>query len=277
MVGSCPKCRESIRVPEGRPSDIVRCPLCNAEYELETVLNSLPPMLELVSQAGNGIDISVATDEGDSLTVADSDSKSSSPTPSRRYRPQKRKQVNMFAEIIKVILGGVVAIPVGILCVWWFAGRAPFGVAEHVSKFAPWIVPEKLRGGDQIDGLNSDDPDSTKKETRKKKAGQSNQVKKRPKQKPTGGGGLMGGASSDQFLFPPPKKKSLDPVEKKTDKSNTPSKQKDATGQSNATKETQKDDGLNQESKSNLKPGENVAPPEKEKSDQAPKTKENDK
>lgn len=54
----------------------------------------------------------------------------------------------MGVEMVKIVVGGLLAIPVGILCVWWFAGRAPFGVAESVSRYVPWIVPENLRAED---------------------------------------------------------------------------------------------------------------------------------
>ena len=46
IVASCPACRENVTVPiDARPTSIVRCPLCSAEYRLEEFLAQLPPPL----------------------------------------------------------------------------------------------------------------------------------------------------------------------------------------------------------------------------------------
>ena len=52
MIGLCPECHESIRVPVGGEELEVRCPLCNATYSLGKVLQSLPPSLEIVGSPG---------------------------------------------------------------------------------------------------------------------------------------------------------------------------------------------------------------------------------
>ncbi len=152
MIGLCPECHESIRVPVGGEELEVRCPLCNATYSLGKVLQSLPPSLEIVGSPGVdlrlddssqgigprvSIDVSTGTEPN---LAAEGIRESASP-----YRPQKRTEVNAFTEIIKVILGGVVAMPIGVLCVWWFAGKAPFGLSDTVSRYVPWIVPADLR------------------------------------------------------------------------------------------------------------------------------------
>ena len=158
MIGSCPECNESIRIPEGNAHDIVRCPLCNAEYELEKALRSLPPELEIIKASGAALGIDVGDSADNELTLKKAESIESGSTPSRRYQPRRRKEVNVFAELIKVILGGVVAIPVGVVCIWWFAGKAPFGIAETVSEYVPWAVPEKLRSKSMLD--ESDSPEN---------------------------------------------------------------------------------------------------------------------
>lgn len=167
MIGSCPECKEAIRIPEGSLKQVVRCPLCSAEYELEQVFEQLPPMLELVGSSSEGIGIQIESAGELELSNAES-AESSGATP--RYQPQRRRQTNAFAEILKVVLGGVLALPIGVLCVWWFAGRAPFGFAEQVSEYMPWIVPEKLRGGDKVDDSDLEDLDDRSDKQKQKDA-----------------------------------------------------------------------------------------------------------
>lgn len=156
MIGNCPKCKEAIRVPAGEPDQDVRCPLCNSEYQLQDVFDRLPPLLELVggSAASGNESVGIQIDDGFSdLEVQHAGTQSKNPS---NYSRPRRAERSAFKEILKVIGGGVVAIPIGILCVWWFAGRDPFDLSEKVSEYAPWIVPEKLRAGDQVDDSDFD-------------------------------------------------------------------------------------------------------------------------
>ncbi|MEC9094747.1 MAG: hypothetical protein VX438_18705 [Planctomycetota bacterium] len=147
MIGSCPECNEAIRVPQGSADQKVRCPLCNSEYELSDVFNDLPPLLEVI---GSSASIGIQLESSDkSRTQSDQESKLPNP-PNRSYQPQKRQQSSLLMEFTKVIFGGLLAIPVGLLCIWWLAGRAPFGVAEPIGNYVPWIVPEHLRDTDEL-------------------------------------------------------------------------------------------------------------------------------
>ena len=157
MTGNCPECKEAIRIPEGGSDLTVRCPLCGAVFQLETVLENLPPMLEIVAETGD-LGIQIASGPELELVKGDGEASAESTASRRSYQPQKRKPVNPLTEILKVILGGALAIPIGVLCVWWFAGKAPFGFSEKVSEYVPWIVPEKLRGGGRSSG--SDEPEA---------------------------------------------------------------------------------------------------------------------
>src|ERR1700722_2483802 len=50
---SCPKCAKPITVPRGaEPSDMVRCPLCQAEYMLAEALANAPPELLVLRSLG---------------------------------------------------------------------------------------------------------------------------------------------------------------------------------------------------------------------------------
>ena len=154
MIGNCPKCKEAIRLPDAKSDQEVRCPLCSCEYLLGEIFDRLPPMLELVGDTLPMEPVGIQIDEGYSdLEIKHADSKSNGPS---NYQRQRRPERSAFKEILKVIGGGVIAIPIGILCVWWFAGRDPFDLSEKVSVYAPWIVPEKLRGGDRVNDSDSE-------------------------------------------------------------------------------------------------------------------------
>ena len=49
-ITSCPKCTQHVTLPHGaESSDMVRCPLCGAEYTLEEALAKAPPTLVVIS------------------------------------------------------------------------------------------------------------------------------------------------------------------------------------------------------------------------------------
>ncbi|MCG8587139.1 MAG: hypothetical protein MI757_20735 [Pirellulales bacterium] len=51
IVSTCPKCDAPVTVPDGvDPAAKVKCPLCDAPFELNELLESLPPMLEILEQ-----------------------------------------------------------------------------------------------------------------------------------------------------------------------------------------------------------------------------------
>ena len=61
-------------------------------------------------------------------------------------------------ELVKIIAGGLLAIPVAQLILWWLPGewkRDPFKLGPVVGKAVPWLVPETFRAKD-------DDDDETK-------------------------------------------------------------------------------------------------------------------
>ncbi|MFZ5828523.1 MAG: hypothetical protein ACOY3P_00465, partial [Planctomycetota bacterium] len=50
-ISHCPRCEGQVTLPEGLEAEaVVRCPLCQAEFEMGEVLAHLPPMLVLVSR-----------------------------------------------------------------------------------------------------------------------------------------------------------------------------------------------------------------------------------
>lgn len=163
---ACPKCHDEVRAPERAPeSAIVRCPLCAEEYRLGDALKQLPPELIVVS----GMDAASKSDpymspadagyEADDYRVAGMDAGLGggvfdtagpgssgigvSPPVVKGVR-RKRKEKSMVAEMVKVVLGGVVGCSLAIPIIWWFGHTDPFELGPMVSPYAPWAVPAQF-------------------------------------------------------------------------------------------------------------------------------------
>jgi hypothetical protein len=63
----------------------------------------------------------------------------------------KKKEKNALWEVIQVIFGGVVALPLAVLFLWWVVGRDDFELGPKVARYAAWIVPGRFEGRTQID------------------------------------------------------------------------------------------------------------------------------
>lgn len=61
---------------------------------------------------------------------------------SRRYRKERSPAV----EILKVIVGGILAIPIAYMIVIWFFRQDPLDVGPKLGNFAPFMVPSEFRG-----------------------------------------------------------------------------------------------------------------------------------
>ena len=62
----------------------------------------------------------------------------------RRRRPSSRTSDLM--ETIKVVIGGMLAVPLAYLIVMWFLGQDPLRIAPTIEQYAPFAVPQKMRG-----------------------------------------------------------------------------------------------------------------------------------
>lgn len=69
-----------------------------------------------------------------------------------RGRPSRRSpKRNPFLDLIMYLLGGLMALPVAQLMIWWILGTDPIGIAPEVSKVIPMVVPPDLREGDPLE------------------------------------------------------------------------------------------------------------------------------
>ena len=154
-IVSCPRCGDKVSVPAAAsPSALVECPLCCEQYYLSDALIQLPPMLKVVGAAAAatseseytlaepataGIQPGVFdTSGGEAATIA--------PRPQLRTvsrpRPPEKSAVG---EIIKVVLGGVAGLAVGLLVLWWGFG-VDVGVGPKLSQveYLRWMVPQRF-------------------------------------------------------------------------------------------------------------------------------------
>lgn len=58
---------------------------------------------------------------------------------------QESRPRNPGLEMAKVVLGGMLAIPVAQVIVWWLIGLDPLNIAPSVGRVIPFVVPAKLR------------------------------------------------------------------------------------------------------------------------------------
>lgn len=164
-LAQCTKCNEEVLVPAGASrSAIVRCPLCEAEFPLSEVLDRMPPSFVVVSDPDAGSGGAAAASSGFSFGEVDepadnepagfgfdphagpsqepTKSLASPPSRSRKKAPPK----NAILEIVKIVGGGVAGILLAVLIIWWGVGTDPFGFADDVARYVPFIVPASLHG-----------------------------------------------------------------------------------------------------------------------------------
>ncbi len=192
-VVSCPKCADSVVMPGGiSPQATVRCPLCQEEFLLAEVLDSLPPALvvvhdpqaagqgagtepfSFVESEGEGSPYELAEPEGDSQTPSfaiESRATTAAPTTAgtgkrRRAAPRpQRKTKSPAMEVVKVVLGGIAGLTIAQLILWWMPWTAwrrdPFKLGPKVATYASWVVPAQFHGKitqPSQDGDNAETP-----------------------------------------------------------------------------------------------------------------------
>jgi hypothetical protein len=159
----CPRCRDEVTVPPRATSRaLVRCPLCLEQYLLSEALANAPPPLVIIGgeveeaaierteEPLGGYQIAAANfgdEESQSRAVAAAAVSLARPAirPTGRAR---RKEGGGVMFVASVMAGGLLAAPLAMLTLWWVFGVDPpeLGLGPKVARFAPWLVPAKLRG-----------------------------------------------------------------------------------------------------------------------------------
>lgn len=180
----------------------LKCPLCGTDVTAAELFDALPPQFEVIDdpgahtpftampvasagQADSQTPVTIETDEdgeGDSeLALEGEDAppaflfeeksapqrdapafyteSNSSTRANRARRSQGRNPIITFAGII---VGGLMAFPLAQLVLWWLAGQDNFELGPTVSKFAPFVVPERFHdvsadSNSDSNGFDNDD------------------------------------------------------------------------------------------------------------------------
>jgi hypothetical protein len=106
MTSTCPKCQQKVTISSAvDQSAVVRCPLCDAEYELSEALALAPP--QLIHVAG-GAEEGAQSDSGGGNEAAAMVQQLPPMSATARLRSRKHKSV--LHRLIEVLIGGVAGV-----------------------------------------------------------------------------------------------------------------------------------------------------------------------
>ncbi|MED5576521.1 MAG: hypothetical protein VX757_03375 [Planctomycetota bacterium] len=157
-IANCPSCQEEVRVP-GSTSEqaTLECPWCGYQAVMTEFLKSSPPLLLVVNDPAvsddRGLAFAIETEKPEDTPRFEFEERDapqiepmSEVTPavvSRRPRPQPKGGGLISAAAI--IFGGLCALPLAQLCLWWIFGRDPIEIGPKVPSYAAFLVPSKFR------------------------------------------------------------------------------------------------------------------------------------
>jgi hypothetical protein len=164
-------------MPDGGKADWqVKCPLCQDEFSLGEMLQRLPPALIVISGPAPTVSAAAADDDfatmfagesgvtsGEVFELDSSDGEVPSFTlagdadhgaavataPSMsKVTPlprRKKKEKNVAAELMKIVLGGVAGLLIGFFLLLWVWKKDILNVAPKFPAWAQWALPADLR------------------------------------------------------------------------------------------------------------------------------------
>ena len=172
----CPECEEKVTLPSASPAAIVQCPLCDAEFELAELLESVPPTLLVVDDPATEWAEDVASDEestestdvGFSLEALGGqpegfsidDEEPSVRATSVRSSSRRAAKGGGLRSVLQVIFGGLLALPLAQLALWYWpwGPQDPLKLGPKLSSYAAvkWVVPAEFHGSaDETPAENS--------------------------------------------------------------------------------------------------------------------------
>jgi hypothetical protein len=158
-IATCPACHEEVRVPpQASDQATVECPWCGNQGELGELMKASPPLLLVVNDPGvestASMPFTIETGEradAPRFDFEERDAPQAQPVSavtrsvgSRRPRPQPKGGGIISA--VAVIFGGLCALPLAQLCLWWIFNRDPIDLGPKVSPYAAFLVPTQFRG-----------------------------------------------------------------------------------------------------------------------------------
>ncbi|GIW98498.1 MAG: hypothetical protein KatS3mg111_1831 [Pirellulaceae bacterium] len=182
-LAPCRNCAEPLLVPSDAPARAtLECPRCHAQLAIDDlnrsplqhwkVLPASPTSTmpgEEVGQPGSAADVAAAQQPealaeavASSAQVADGGG-NASPVASQardandqtdlswatagarsaRARTKQQSPIAAWWSIVQVVLGGVAAVPIALLLLWYVFDRDVMDAGRTVARYLPWIVPEK--------------------------------------------------------------------------------------------------------------------------------------
>ena len=155
-AATCPRCDEAVTVPAGvQPETRVACPLCQEELTGEDFIGQLPPALVLLDAPAEVVieelpypsmddDFDPENPFGE---VREADGGAAVVTRVRRTGSTgSRKKSGGARQIISIILGGMLALPIAQMILWQL-NRDPVGLADSFEnvRWMHWAMPAKSK------------------------------------------------------------------------------------------------------------------------------------
>jgi hypothetical protein len=155
MAVTCPRCEEPVTVPAGVESETrVECPLCQEELTGADFIGQLPPVLVLLDvpeEEAPGISAPVLGENFDPdnpfAEVREAEGGAAVVTRLRRTRmDEDRKKKSGFRQLISIVLGGLLALPIAQLILWQL-DRDPADMAHHFEElnWMHWAMPKHIK------------------------------------------------------------------------------------------------------------------------------------
>ena len=190
----CSECKKETILPSGVSLEAtVQCPHCGKKFVVGEMLTAQFQSWEVISDPLNSPilnphrpvhqDIDDAEEDSNAelklqdedeshsrpKTKVNTDWKSFEPITHEQFERMRRKSRSPMWSIVQVVLGGLAAIPIGLLLVWHLVGTDVGGAGPFIGQYVPWIVPEKFRPYEE----DADESVAAKTEPTPPKAGES--------------------------------------------------------------------------------------------------------
>lgn len=95
--------------------------------------------------SGFGVGAGAAVAGGAAATAAGGDDAKRGPTPKKRPAPPRKKKPSVIGQLVGVVLGGAMAIPVTMAILIWGFGRDPFNLTPMLPDSVAFLLPAKFR------------------------------------------------------------------------------------------------------------------------------------
>jgi DNA-directed RNA polymerase subunit RPC12/RpoP len=147
-VRSCPTCGHTFAMQPRLAGKAIRCRKCRGTFRVLHEEERVPPAegARPAEDVQNGAS-DVVSERGS--TAADRDDEPMGMPVEATFppRPNRRFSSGGFGgdgELIAVLMGGLLALPISQIIFWWGLGWDPFGVARKLRPELQWLAPEHL-------------------------------------------------------------------------------------------------------------------------------------